>query len=267
MSSSPPNSSRWTTISVVVAGVFLLLAIWIRGVEGSTVTRPEVDPDEPPALQDAEQFLTPGARLRLEELDRVISEGPSSSWQQSSSTLFTLEGCPKLLPWSHSKEGLQLEAHLRELREGSSTDALGALTLIFQLARATEWDPGFLAHTEHAEKLATLLEEWLFARGERGVEDPLLFDATLSATLFYGRIMRIAYEAPIVGRNESSLQRARKNLERLVGGPGTRTALGRALQDQYPRAVALLEAEEDCCRGLADDCTSRFPDLNGECSE
>ena len=199
-------------------------------------------------------------------MDAVLDPALESAWQRASSTVFTLEGCPELLPWTHSKEGLEFESRLRELRSGGPVEALGALTLIFQLARATEWDPGFLAHAEHAEKLGSLLEDWLFEWGERGVEDPLLYEPTLSATLFYGRVMRIAYQAPIVGRNENDLQRARKNLLQMVGGPGDRTALGRALQDQHPRAVALLEAEEDACRGLADDCASRFPDLNGDCT-
>lgn len=245
----------------------IVLALWVRGIEGSPIARPDVDPDVPPAIEEAAQFLSPGAHLRLAELDEALAPEFRSSWQTSSGAVFTLPECPPLLDWMHSKDGLELESTLRELRTAGEVEALACLTLIFQLARAAEWDPGFLGRSEHAEKLAGLIEPWLFSWAERGVEDPLLFEPTLGATLFYGKLMHVAYEAPIMGRNESALKRAQQNMARLVGAPGARTNLGRVLQDRHPRTIEVLETEEECCRGLAEGCETAYPDLDGECEE
>ena len=265
------NSSRstatWTALSVALATGLLLIAVGVRALEGAPVTRPDVDPEVAPVIEEAAQFLSPGARLRLSEIDAVVAKDLAAKWQAASSAVFTLEGCPKLLDWMHSEAGLNFELTLRELRSSGEVEALASLTLIFQLARVAEWDPGFLARSEHAEKLADLLEPWLLAWGERGAEDSLLFEPVLRATLFYGKVMHTAYAAPLVGKNDSAVSRAQQSLNRLVGLPGSRTNLGRVLQQHHPRAVEILETDEDCCNGLKDDCETAFPDLDGECEE
>ena len=257
----------WTNLSIAGAVVLLVIAIWTRGIEGAPLTRPDVDPEVPPAIEEAAQFLSPGAYLRLAELNDVLDPELLTFWQASSGAVFTLEDCPPLLDWMHSKTGLEFETTLRELRSATEVEALAGLTLIFQLARAAEWDPGFLAHSEHAEKLAGLLEAWLFEWAERGIEDPLLFEPTIGAALLYGKLMHVAYDAPFMGRNESALERAQRNTLRLVGVPGARTHLGRVLQERHPRAIELIESEEASCRGLAEDCETAFPDLDGECQD
>lgn len=256
-----------TNMAIAVAVVLLVLSVWSRGLEGQPVSRPDVDPEVPPAIEEAAQFLSPGAYLRLKELDEALEAELQTTWQASSGAVFTLDGCPPLLDWMHGQAGLEFETTLRELRGGGEVEALAALTLIFQLARTAEWDPGFLSHTEHVEKLASLLEPWLLTWAERGIEDPLLFEPTTRAALLYGKTMHVAYDAPLVGRNESVLLRAKQSMSSLIGAPGARTKLGRALQEHHSRAIEILESEEACCRGFAEDCEALFPDLDGECEE
>lgn len=139
---------------------------------------------------------------------------------------------------------------------------------MFQLARATEWKPGILTQTPqaNAERMASLLADWLRARGESGAKDPLLAEPARAAILVYGRLMRTAQQSPVLGTNSASYERGLKTIEELVGiDSGRRTALGESLQARHPVALRKLVGDSDRLRGFDDEARTLFPDLNGEC--
>lgn len=265
------STGTWTRAALAFAACLFLAALWVRGVEGRAGVRPDDvvhDPANGPApLDEPAQLLSPGGWIRLPELDERIALEFRTPWQESQAALYTLEGCPDLVAWMDGSDGLALERNLAVLRAGSEIEALAALTLVFRLARATKWKPGLLARKQHAVRLGGLLEDWLLAWSEAGAESAQLYEPTLRATAFYGHVMRVAYQAPLVGRDDASLERARATVDRLVGAAGDRTRLGRAVQERFPRAIALLEGSDDLCRGFSEECRALYPDLDGECEE
>lgn len=114
--------------------------------------------------------------------------------------------------------------------------------------------------------MAGLVADWLRAWGEKGARDPLLAEPARAAVLVYGRLMRTAQQAPLIGTNSASYQRALQVVAEMLGiDAGRRTALGESLQARHPDALRKLMGEMDRLRGLDDEAHTLFPDLDGEC--
>jgi hypothetical protein len=267
---SATDSNRLGPTLMASAIVLALGAIFVRGIApprsgmhgGSWGTGAQV---EKPL-----QLLSAGATHRRGELDERVSPQLASAWKEAAELAFGLEGCPPLRDWLEEQDGVRVELLIGQLRSGGSGDALAALTLIFQLARATEWTPGFPAHAEHAERLGGLLAGWLARWGEASVDDSALHDTALVAALFYGRVMSAAWTAPAFGHNAASLDRARRFLLELTGAEaGGRTRFGQALQAQYGRAFAALQADEESAffPAFSEECALLLPDLDGACDD
>lgn len=221
-------------------------------------------------LEKPLQLLSAGAVHRRGELDERVSPELEGAWREAQELAFSLEDCPPLREWLEEPDGQRVELLLEKLRAGGPGDALAALTIVFQVARATRWAPGFPAHAEHAERLGGLLAGWLARWGEAGVLDPGLHEPALVAALFYGRVMGAAWSAPAFGHNAASLDRARRLLVELTGADaGGRTQFGQALQAEYGRAFAALQADEESAflGAFAEECALLLPDLDGECDD
>jgi hypothetical protein len=251
-------------IAWAAAGLLFAAALAVRGIEAVPPPPPEDAVPSRPQVQAPMQFLSGGAAQRVGELDPWVSEEWRPIWKASRNVVFHIEGCPELLGWMEGSEGLRVERLLEGLRKGSREDALAALALIFQLARATDWAPGLRGRTQNAEKLAGLLAPWLRRWGDASADDPLLHEPALAAALVYGRVMRVAWRAPMVGNDQASYERAAAFLTELCGlGARERRPFGAALQARYARAFALLEGPEDRLRGLSEEAAVLFPDLRG----
>lgn len=221
-------------------------------------------------LEKPLQLLSAGAIHRRGELDERVSRELAGAWSEARDLAFGVEGCPALRDWLEEQDGQRVELLVEELRGGGPGDALAALTIVFQVARATEWAPGFPAHAEHAERLGGLLAEWLARWGEAGVDEPGLHETALVAALFYGRVMGAAWSAPAFGHNAASLDRARRFLLELTGAEtGSRTRFGQALQARYGRAFAALQADDESAffSAFAEECALLLPDLDGTCDD
>jgi hypothetical protein len=158
------------------------------------------------------------------------------------------------------------ERHLAALRGGSREDAFAALVLIHQLARACQWSPGMLARTQHAERLGGLLQDWLRTWGESSARDPLLSEPALAAALLYGRVMRIAWKAPLLSKNSAPYERATTFLAELTGVSARhRTRFGEALAAHYGRAATKLASTNDRLEGFEEEAAVLFPSLVGDC--
>ena len=255
----------------VMASAVLLagLAIGLRGVRAEIPPPPEEreqSPGSAPRLAQPMQFLTGGAENRFEELTALVSEEQRANFRTQSRLLFDLTACPKLKTWMEGRDGQRLERLLAELRGGSREDALAALCLVFRLARVTRWNSG----APHAEHLGRLLGDWLRVWGVRGADDAVLHSATLGATLFYGRVMRTAWNAPMIGYNAASHDRARGLLYEVVGErEGRRTDLGRELELRYPRAFTALIGGQAASffAAFAAESSLLFPGLDGSCHD
>jgi hypothetical protein len=212
------------------------------------------------------QLLGPAASLRIRELDPLVGAAHAAEFKALATRLFATKDCPKLLDWANTADGQRFERLLNDLRAGSSEDALAALALILRAGRACEWKPGLLARTEHAEKLAGWLQDWLRTRCEEGARDPLLSEPVLAAAIVYGDAMHVAWDAPVVGHRDAPYQRAVAFLGEIVGPPpGKRTAFGDALAARFPRAVTKLFERDAALAGFAEEHRVLFPDLTGEC--
>ena len=251
----------WTGTAALLAG-----ALGVRGIAVDPPPEPEDVVEERPRIQAPMQFLAGGAPERIAELDAWVSEDLQPTWKASRGIAFHLEGCPSLLGWMESTEGLRAERLIGSLTQGTREDALAALALIFQLGRACDWDPGLRGRSQHAEKLGSLLALWLRRRGDASAQDPVLHEPALAAALVYGATMRVAWAAPMVGYNKAPYARATDFLEELCGlGPRARTPFGRSLQASYERAFALLEGQDDRLRGLTEEARALFPGFDGGC--
>jgi hypothetical protein len=258
-----------TGLAALIAGAALLLvaAVTVRGIAPARMTLPKDAPEERPRIAEPMQLLARGAKLRAPELDALIEAPHKAAFTSTRHTLFRLQDCPPLVDWIDGPDGQAFERTMTDLRSGTREEAFASLAMIFQLARATQWRPGMLAHSQHAERLGALLQEWLRVWGERAARDPLLSEPALAATLVYGHVMRTAWRAPIVGYNAAPYDRSAAFLMELTGIPsGHDTALGAALQARYARAAARLHADKDVLSGLEEECSVLFPDLTGECS-
>jgi hypothetical protein len=250
------------------AALLIAVAVGLRGVEPKRVVLPRDRVDERRVLADPMQLLGPAAGMRASELDALVSEARRADFVAVRGRLFSLRSCPELVTWANTPDGQRFERLLNALRGGTKEDAFAAIVLLFRVARACEWKPGLLARTEHAEKLGAWLQDWLRSWGEAGVEDPLLSDASLSAALLYGKVMHVAWTAPLVGHNPAPYERALTFLNELLGvPPARRTKLGEALQARFPRTVNRLTVTEDALRGFVEECSALHPDLLGECGQ
>jgi hypothetical protein len=256
-------------MALVAASMLLLVAaVAVRGIAPSRLVLPKDATSDRPRIAEPMQLLAHGAPLRAPELDALVDPARKSAFKSVRQTLFRLGGCPPLVEWIDGADGQALEHMLTQLRSGTREEAFAALALLFQLARAAEWRPGVLARSQHAERLGGLLQDWLRVWGERGARDPLLSEPALAATLFYGRVMRTAWRAPIMGYNAAPYDRAVAFLSELTGIRDARhTALGEALQARYVRGASRLRSDKDALSGLEEECAVLFPDLTGECSK
>ena len=269
MANAEKNSrAGFTALS---AGALLLLAaaVAVRGIAPTRMTLPkDVAGADRPKIAEPMQLLARGGRLRAPELDALVEPAHKNEFKASRQTIFRLEDCPPLVEWIDDPDGQAFERTTSDLRAGTRDEAFASLALLFQLARATQWRPGMLARSQHAERLGGLLQEWLRVWGERAARDPLLSEPALAATLLYGRVMRTAWRAPIVGYNAAPYDRSNAFLAELTGIPaGRATPLGEALQARYARAAARLHSDKDVLSGLEEECSVLFPDLTGECSQ
>ncbi len=253
--------------SLVVLTILLLgTGVAVRGLEPALPLPAEEDPNAAPSLREPLQFLQAGAHLRIGELDSLVPSEGLESWRFARKVVFAVQGCPTLASWLQTSDGLVIEREIGELRRGNSEEALASLALIFQLARASSWEAEFMGGAADAEKLGELLSEWLRGRAESSVSDPVLREAGLAAVMMYGRSLRVAYQAPILGRNDSAFDRARSFLGEITGIPnGPRTAFGRELQARFGRAVSKLSDDDDLLVGLEEEAKVLFPGLNGAC--
>lgn len=249
--------------SVLFAGAFL-----VRGLAPNKVILPKDIPvAERPKLRDPMQLLSPAARLRAAELDPLVSPAHAATFTAVRKSLFSMSTCPELLDFANSADGQRFERLLEDLRTGTREDAFAALALLLRAARACEWKPGLRARTEHAEKLGSWLGDWLRSWAEPGANDPLLSEPALAAGLVYGKVMHVAWKAPIVGHKQAPYDKAQALLDELVGTtPGRRTAYGELLQLRYPRAMSQLFVRTDALAGCAEECAALYPELTGECA-
>lgn len=258
-----------------LAALLLGGAVYVRGIRGQVPELPQDRERAPDAIAQPLQFLGRGAHLRLDELgERLAGPGADggrvamgASWAAVHRIPFDLAGCPKLTDWIATAEGQQVEQLLADLRRGTREEALGALTLVFELTRRTAWAPG-VRGSKNAERLAALYQEWLRRWAEPAADDELLAEPALACALVYSRIMRLAYEAPPLMRDEAIAARARTFLSTLTGASQPRlTSFGEALEGRYPNAFETFRRESDLLEGFAHEAFVLFPDLDGECEE
>lgn len=264
------GGARGPAPAMMALSVLLLLAgVWVRGIQVRLPPAPADRLQSGPRIAEPMQLLSRGAAHRYPELGDWVSEGARARWRTASAFAFELAGCPPLKTWLDGRDGQRIERLLADLRAGTREDAFAALVVIFQLARSTEWRPGVGGRAEHAEALGGLLADWLRGRAEGGADDALLHEPALAAALLYGRAMHVAWNAPLVGYNTASFERARGVLATLCGvGRRERTAFGRELAARYGRVFAALDATEPA-RFFAPfraECELLFPELDGACS-
>lgn len=266
---SHSTPGRTPLLLLALASLLFTAALVVRGLPPKKVTLPRDLPAAGrPTLREPQQLLGPTAALRAAELDALITPAHRATFTATRKALFAMKGCPPLLQFAESADGQRFERLLTDLRSGPKEDAFAALTLILRAARACEWKPGLLAHTEHAERLGSWLADWLRSWGEAGAKDALLGDAALDAAIVYGKVMHTAWSAPIVGHKQAPYDRALALFDELAGTtPGRRTALGEMLQQRYPRAMSQLFVRTDALAGLAEECKALHPELSGECAK
>lgn len=251
------------------AGVLAIAAVVVRGVRAAPVALPEDVVEETPRIAEPMQLLQRGAKLRAPELDGWVRAELRPRFRAARSRLFALEGCPPLPDWLGTADGQELERLVAELRQGTREEALAALALLFELARATEWAPGLLSRDPApAERLGALFQDWLRVWGERAATDPTLSEPALAAALVYARAMRTAWNAPAFGHHEPAADRARSFLATLTGtASGRRNAFGEAFHARHGRAAASLADARDALLAWEREAAILFPDVTGDCEE
>lgn len=260
-----------TGVKLTMALVVALLAagLFVRGLEPLAAEEPgeRATPEEEKRLvPEPMQLLRANSRRRLAELDPFVDPDVAKEWTAARNALFTFDDCPELAPWLESGEGQHFERLLTGLQRGSREEALGALALIFQVARSCDWSPGYFGGAAGSERLGGLLRGWLGDWAEEGVQDPLLYEPTLAAVLLYGKVMHTSYRGNWISDNDSSLDRARTFLARLLGDAGEhRTRLALALEARFPGTLAEDPEDEEFLDGFEREAELAFPDLTGEC--
>ncbi len=270
MNESPqiaPSPGRGRIRASMGATLLLLgVAVGVRALEPAPMTLPEDTYSEFPLIPEPMQFLGRGSRNRVAELGQWVSPERRLLWLRTYPIVYELNDCPGLRDWLDTPAGQRTEQLIDKLRLSSPEEALAALALVFQMARATTWDPGFLGRAEHAERLAGLLQEWLRVWAEPSAASPILHEPAMSAALLYGLVMRMAYAAPALGRNREAHERARRFVADLLVTRGThRTEFGEAFYARFPLAFVRSMAEADFLLSFEQEAIALFPDLNGEC--
>jgi hypothetical protein len=251
---------------LLLGTISLATALGLRAIPPAPATIPKDVVEGVPRLAEPMQLLGTGARLRVQELDRWVSEARRKDFESCRKIVFSLQGCPPLLDWIEGPEGQWTERQLVALRGGTREDALAALVLVFQLGRGCKWSPGVLARTQHAERLGSLLQDWLRTWGESSARDPLLSEPALAASILYGRVMRIAWKAPLLTKNSAPYERSTAFLGELAGTTtGRRTRFGEALAGRYGRAMTKLASKNDRLEGFEEEAAVLFPGLLGSC--
>jgi hypothetical protein len=252
---------------VVATGVLLVAAVVVRGVRGSEPELPEDRARAPEALAEPVQFLGVGAARRLAELTERVGPERREEWLLAQRAVFGIEGCPTLNDWLTTARGQRVQQVLADLRRGEPHEGLASLTLVMQIARATEWAPGVLGN-ENAQRMGALLQPWLRTWSEPAANDPLLAEPALAATLVYARVMRLAYEAPALTRDDAPYDRAKTFLDGLTGASEPQlTDFGQALATRYPDAFDGFRRKSDLLLGFDEECGVLFAELDGECGE
>jgi hypothetical protein len=265
---APSTKSPAATRAVMaLAGLLFVFALLVRGARPAALVRPEDAPVDEPRIAQPLQLLARGAALRVTELDRWVTPERLAEWKAVRGSVFGLADCPSTMDWLDGAEGQRFERCVSALRGGTREDALAALVLVFQLARATDWKPGMLGHTQHAERLGALLEGWLRSWSARSAKDALLVEPALSAALLYGRAMRLAWRAPVLGYNAAPYERARALLSEIAGESSQRSEFGQALASRHPEAARGLGSEADMLLGLEEECAVLYPKLVGDCED
>lgn len=261
-----PGYPRAVMIALLGASAMLiLLGVWVRGHDVRSRGGEPVAVSEP-SIPEPMQLLARGAEHRIDQRWQWIAEDHRTAWDKVWATPFQIQGCPQLAEWITTPRGQQLEQLIGVLERGTAEEGMTALALIFQLARATSWESGPLRGGGDASRLADLLESWLTTWASASARDSLLAEPSMAALMLYARAMREARNAPLIGSDDAADARGRTFLERITGVAATaRTSFGNALFERHPRAAAMLVSEKDCLRGLAEECSERYPDLDGSC--
>ena len=269
MSETTTSARNRNTVAILVASVLFVGALVVRGIPPARTVAPEDVVEDAPHIVEPMQFLGAGAKLRAGELDAWVAADRKARFKALRDLVYHLDGCPGTHAWLDSVDGQRLERMLGELRTGKREEAFAALALIYQIARATEWKPGLMASTPqaNAERLGGLLQDWLRTWGEKSAKDPLLAEPAAATAMLYGRVMRVAWRAPIVGTVDAPYKRARTFLNELLGTDRSkRTALGELVQSKNGAAIdRFVAGGDDLLRGFDSDALTLFPDLNGEC--
>jgi len=258
----------WTTGAAITAALVFVGAFAVRGIEGRAPLD-AVDRERPPdEIAAPMQLLGPSALLRAGELTPRIREALREEWIDVQKFTSRLSTCPTTTEWLTTPPGLRFERLVDELRRGSREEALGALYLVFELAHRTEWAPGLMARTQHADRLAGFVQEWLRAWGERAADDTLLAEPAVAATLFYSALMRRVSQPLPLGGDDAALERARTFLSNLLyDAHGQSTRLCALLRARHPAGVDALGAKRDVLGGFASASAKTFPELDGECGK
>lgn len=268
MDGSSTQLGTWSKVAIGAAIALFVAAVVVRGIEPARPVAPEDVVEDGPRIEEPMQFLGAGARLRASELDAWVAAERRARFKAQRDLVFNLQGCPPLLEWIASIDGQRFERLLGELRAGKREEALAALTLLFQLTRATEWKPGILTSTPNApaERLGGLFQDWLRTWGDRGAADPVLAEPAVAAALVYAKLMDVAHDAPVIGTLSAPLERARRFLgDVLQSDANHRSALGELVQSRHAVAWARFTDGEDPLGGFAAEAATLFPDLKGNC--
>lgn len=269
MDAGASQPGTWSKVAIGVAIALFVAAVAVRGWAPARPIAPEDVVEDGPRLEEPMQFLGAGASLRVAELDAWVAAERRGRFKAQRELVFHLEGCPPLLEWIASIDGQRLERLMGELRGGTREEALASLTLLYQLARATEWKPAIVTTTPSApaERLGALFQDWLRAWGERGAGDPVLSEAAVATTLVYARIMHVAENAPVLGTLGAPRERARGFLaDALQSDANRRSKLGELVQGRHATAWARFTSGDDPLAAFASDAATLFPDLKGNCT-
>jgi hypothetical protein len=261
-----PRTDPWTTSTALIAVLVFAGALWVRGVHGQPPIEVADRPREPEELAAPMQFLGASAYLRAGELSPRVRDGLREEWTDVQRFTSRIADCPPSSDWFASSAGQRFERLVGELRRGSREEALAALHLVFEVARRTEWAPGLLARTQHADRLAGLVQEWLRSWGPRAAEDTLLSEPAVAATLAYGAWMRRVSQPLPLGGNDEALERARSFLDSLLrDAHGQPTQLSAAIRARHPLALEAFHGRRNVLGGFADAFEQAYPELDGEC--
>jgi hypothetical protein len=253
---------------MALTGALLVTGVVVRGIAGKLPPAPEDLPGGPRALSEPMQFVLRGGGLRMRELADRLDPELRKSWDACSRLPYDLTDCPALLTWIDGPAGQKIERLLADLRRGDHDAALAALALTVQVARTSRWQPGIFDGHEDAERLGSMLQDWLRAWGPRSADDPQLLEPALAGLLLYGRVMRTAYNEPAIGRADAPYQRARTFLDELTGAREAQpTPLGARLAARHPRAWSSLRGRGDFLAGADEEAQSLFPEIDGECGQ